>query len=50
MCSIYYIVPFCDLERTKQYQQKALIKQDKDSIFSMFNVTVESPMGAAILK
>ena len=46
---LYYLSHrgFCDLERTKQYQQKMLIKDDK---ISMFDVIVESPMGAAILK
>ena len=33
-----------------QYQQKAWMKDDKNSNSSMFDVTVESPMGAAILK
>ena len=33
-----------------QYQQKAWIKDDKNFNSSMFDVTVESPIGAAILK
>ena len=37
-------------KKTKQYQQKALINDDKNSILSMFAVTTESPMVAAILK
>ena len=49
-CSIYHIDAFCDLAWTMQYQRKAWIKDDKNSNSSMFDDTVESPMGAAILK
>ena len=48
--NIYYIVAFCDLERTVQYEQKAWMQYDKKSVFSIFDVTVENPIGAAILK
>ena len=47
---MYHIAAFCDVARTMQCQQKARIKDDKNSDSSMFDVTVESPMGAAILK
>ena len=49
---MYYTAAFCDLDRTFSAISVECVKKkyDKESVFSMFVVAVESPTGAAILK